>query len=128
MENLFLALSLLFSAIVVGQQTKPSNAKTEDSSSKKQTIEKKRTLQNDSIAKSNVNNALKKSMNNDSYFKKYENNSSVQNNVNQLNRNNTMFNNTTNGSYISPNGKVVNPVGQQGPGTMQMQVPILKSK
>ncbi|RXM38040.1 hypothetical protein BOQ62_19405 [Chryseobacterium sp. CH21] len=118
----------MFSAIVAGQQTKPSNAKTEDSFSKKQTIERKQTLQNDSIAKGNVNNALKKSLNNDSYFKKYENNSKVQNNVNQLNRNNTMFNNTTNGSYISPNGKVVNPMWQQGPGTMQVQVPLFKSK
>lgn len=128
MKNLFLTLSFLFSAIVAGQQTKPSNAKKEDASSRQETIEKSRTLQNDSIAKSNVNNALKNSMNNESFFKKYENNSNVQNNMNQLNRNNSMFNNTTNGSYISPAGKVVNPIGQQGPGSMQVQIPVFKSK
>ncbi|NIF04315.1 hypothetical protein F3J23_02580 [Chryseobacterium sp. Tr-659] len=128
MKNLFLTLAFLFSAIVTGQKTKDSNAKTESS---KPIIERSRTSeQNDSIAKNNVNSVMKKSLNNESYFKKYEDNSQVQYNVNQLNRSNTMFNNTTNGSHISPAGKVVNPLpgGQQGPGTMQVQVPIFKTK
>lgn len=121
MKNLFLALSFLFSAIVAGQQTEPSN-------SKKQTIEKSYTLQNDSIAKNNVNNTLRKIMKKESFFKKHENNSEIQNNVDQLNRYNAMFNNPTNSLHISPTGKVVGRLGQQLADNIHVRVLTFKTK
>ncbi len=124
-----MTIGFLFSAIVAGQQVKESKL------SSIPTIEKSRMLQNDSIAKDNINMVMKNSLNSKSLLNKYENNSSIQNNLNQLKHNDLNFNNTTNGSYISPDGKITYPSQiinhtryYDSPGTAHAEVPVFNTK
>lgn len=128
MKSLLLILAVLSSAAVWGQEKNSSASKAEKKPSRP-LIERVKTQENDSIAKKNVGNFMQKSKYSDSYMNPVQNNSAVQYNVNQLQQNNMNFNNSTNGSFISPSGKVINPnpVGNQRvPGTTT--VPIFKTK
>ncbi|WP_080780278.1 hypothetical protein [Chryseobacterium phocaeense] len=130
MKSLLLILAVLSSAAVWGQQKNSSESKAEKKPSRP-LIERVRTQDNDSIAKKNVGSFMQKSKYSDSYMNPIQNNSTVQQNVNQLQQNNMNFNTTTNGSFISPSGKVVNPGvmgNQRVPGSTSVGVPIFKTK
>lgn len=128
MKSLLLIFAVLSSAAAWGQQNNSSESKAEKKPSRP-LIERVKTQENDSIAKKNVGSFMQKSKYSDSYMNPIQNNSKVQQNVNQLQQNNMNFNNTTNGSFISPSGTMVNPnpVGNQRvPGSTS--VPIFKTK
>ncbi|WP_223606092.1 hypothetical protein [Chryseobacterium sp. OSA05B] len=127
MKKLFLTLLFFSSFSVIWGQEKVSS-KVESKPSRP-IIERNTTQQNDSIAKNNVGTFMQKSKYNESFLNKNQNNSQVQINANQLQQNNLNFNNTSNGSFISPSGKVVNPTGTAtGKGSMQVGLPIFKTK
>lgn len=130
MKSLLLTLAVLSSAAVWAQQNNNSESKAEKKPSRP-LIERVRAQDNDSIAKKNVGSFMQKSKYSDSYMNPVQNNSRVQQNVNQLQQNNMNFNTTTNGSFISPSGKMVNPgaIGNQRvPGSTSIGVPIFKTK
>ncbi|KMQ65541.1 hypothetical protein ACM46_06560 [Chryseobacterium angstadtii] len=130
MKNLFLTLAFLASASVWGQQVVSSDSKAEKKPSRP-LIERTNREQNDSIAKKNVGSFMQKNKYSESYIKSSQNSSAVQYNVNQLQQNNMNFNNTNNGSYISPSGTVVNtlPLGNQRvQGSASVGVPVFKTK